>query len=88
MKEARSCYFATHPWDWVHGNTDDLSDMFSKLAQGAGLLGASIHEIQLSWDGPEELKHANYVINCFSLEQNRFFKGIQAFVNWQKLVFL
>ena len=39
VKEARSCYFATHPWDWVHGNTDDLSDIFRELAQGAGLLG-------------------------------------------------
>ena len=49
MKEARSCYFATHPWDWVHSNTDDLSDIFRELAQGTGLLGESIHKIQLSW---------------------------------------
>ena len=61
-KEARSHYFATHPWDWVHGNTDDLSDIFRELAEGAGLLGESIHKIQLSWNGPEELKHANYVL--------------------------
>ena len=45
MKEARSCYFATHPWDCVHSNTEDLSDIFRELAQGAGLLGESIHEI-------------------------------------------
>ena len=62
MKEARACYFATDPWDWAHGNTDDLSDIFRELAQGTGLLGESIHEIKLSWDGPEELKHANYVL--------------------------
>ena len=62
MKEARSHYFATHPWDWVHGNTEDLSDIFRELAQGAGLLGESIHEIRRSWDGPEELKHANCVL--------------------------
>ena len=62
MKEARSCYFTTHPYDWVHGNTNDLSDIFRELAKGAGLLGQSIHEIQLSWDGPEELKHANYTL--------------------------
>ena len=62
MKEARARYFATHPWDWAHGNTDDLSDIFRELAQGTGLLGESIHEIKLSWDGPEELKHANYVL--------------------------
>ena len=61
MKEARECYFTTHPWDWAHSNTDDLSDIFRELAQGAGLLGESIHEIQLAWNGPEELKHANYV---------------------------
>ena len=24
--------------------------------------GESIHEIQLSWDGPEELKHTNYAL--------------------------
>ena len=62
MKEARSCYFATHPYDWVHGNANDLSDIFRELAKGASLLGKSIHEIQLSWDGPEELKHANYTL--------------------------
>ena len=60
IKEARSCYFATHPCDWIHGNTDDLSDIFRDLAEGADLLGTSIYELQLSWDGPEELKHANY----------------------------
>ena len=60
VKEARSHYFATHPWDWIHGNTDDLSDIFRELAEGAGLLGKSIYEIQLSQDGPEELKHTNY----------------------------
>ena len=66
VKEARSHYFATHPWDWVHGNTDDLSNIFRELAQGAGLLGESIHEIQLSWDGSEELKHINYVLQFLS----------------------
>ena len=60
MKEARLHYFATHPCDWIHDNTDDLSDIFRELVEGAGLLGESIHEIQLSWDEPEELKHANY----------------------------
>ena len=24
VKEARACYFATHSWDWTHGNTEDL----------------------------------------------------------------
>ena len=62
MKEARSHYFTTHPWDWIHDNTDDLSDNFRELTEGAGLLRESIHKIQLSWDGPEELKHANYAL--------------------------
>ena len=46
VKEARACYFATHSWDWTHGNTEDLSDIFKELAQEAGLLGESIFEIQ------------------------------------------
>ena len=62
MKEAREHYFTTYPWDWAHGNTDNLFDIFRELAQDTGLLGESIHEIQLSWNGPEELKHANYVL--------------------------
>ena len=62
MKEARSCYFATHPCDWIHDSTDDLSDIFREIAEGAGLLGKSIHEIQLSLVGPEELKHTNYAL--------------------------
>ena len=63
IKEARSCYFATHPWDWIHGNMADLSNIFRELAESADLLGKSIHELQLSWDGPEELKHANYSLH-------------------------
>ena len=62
IKEAREHYFATHPWDWAHSNMDDLSDIFRELAQGTGLLGKFIHKIQVSWNGPEELKHANYIL--------------------------
>ena len=62
LKEARLCFFATHPCDWVHNSTNDLSDILRELAEGAGLLGESIREIQLLWDGPEELKHANYAL--------------------------
>ena len=61
MKEARAHYFTTHPWDWTHGNTEDLSDMFKGLTQEAGLLGESIFEIQRSWKGLEHLKQANYI---------------------------
>ena len=35
--------------------TTSLTSLGS-LAEGAGLLGKSMYEIQLSWDGPEELK--------------------------------
>ena len=46
----------------AHGNTNDLSDIFRELAQGDGLLGKFIHDIQVSWSGLEELKHANYIL--------------------------
>ena len=61
VKEARACYFATHSWNWTHGNMEDLSDIFKELAQKAGLLGECIFKIQWSWKGPEHLKHANYI---------------------------
>ena len=61
MKEERAHYFTTHSWDWTHSNTEDLSDIFTELAQEAGLLGESIFELQWSWEGPEHLKQANYV---------------------------
>ena len=63
VKEARSHYFTTHPWDWVHGNMDDLSDIFKELAEGTDLLGKSIHELQPCWEGSEELKHTNYSLH-------------------------
>ena len=61
IKEARARYFITHSWNWDHGNTEDLSDIFKELAQEAGLLGESIFKIQQSWKGPEHLQQANYV---------------------------
>ena len=33
VREAREHYFATHPWDWVQSNMDDLSDIIRELAQ-------------------------------------------------------
>ena len=62
IREARERYFTTHPWDWVQSNTDDLSDIFRELAWSTSLLGESICEIQWSWDGPDHLKHGNYVL--------------------------
>ena len=37
-------------------------NVFRELAEGAGLLGEAIHEIQLLWTGPDELKEANYAL--------------------------
>ena len=48
VKEVRARYFTTHPWDWAHGNMDNLSEIFWELAQGTGLLGKSIHKLQWS----------------------------------------
>ena len=62
VKEARVCYFATHPWDWTQRNRNDLSDIFRGLAQSTGLLDKCIFEIQDSWKGPDHLKCANYVL--------------------------
>ena len=59
MKEARLHFLSTHPCDWVIDGTNDLSNILRELAEGASLLGEAIHEIQLSWNGPEELKQAN-----------------------------
>ena len=61
MKEARARYFTTHSWDWIHGNTEALSNIFKGLAQEAGLLGKSIFEIQWLWKGLEHLRQANYI---------------------------
>ena len=77
IKEAREHYFTTHPWDWVQSNTDDLSDIFRELAQGAGLLGKSIYKIQWSWDGSDHLKHGNYVL--WSLPKGlKFLRAVSA----------
>ena len=62
IKEARLHFFSTHPCDWVIDGTNDLSNIFRELAEGASLLGEAIHEIQLLWTGPEELKQANYAL--------------------------
>ena len=77
MKEVRACYFATHSWDWTHGNTEDLSNIFKELAQEAGLLGESIFEIEWSWKGPEHLKQANYIFQC-QPKGLRFLRAVSA----------
>ena len=51
IKEVRAHYFAMHPWDWTHGNMDDLSDIFRGLAQSTGLLGECIFKIRICGEG-------------------------------------
>ena len=62
LQEARLRFFSTHSCNWAIDSTNDLSDVFRELAEGASLLGEAIHEIQLLWTGPEELKQANYAL--------------------------
>ena len=60
VREARREFFLKHSYNFTTDNTCDLSGIFRWLA--ANLLGTSIHEIQASWTGPEELKQANYAL--------------------------
>ena len=62
IKEARSCFFSNHSYNFVNDGTSDLSDVFKELAKSTDLLGEAIYEIQLSWARPEELKQANYAL--------------------------
>ena len=62
MVEARSHFFSKHSYNFNQDGDCDLSKIFKKLAEGAGLLGTDIYEIQASWTGPEELKQANYTL--------------------------
>ena len=62
IKEARSCFFSNHSYDFINDGTHNLSDVFKELAKSTGLLGEAIYEIQLSWTRPEELKQANYAL--------------------------
>ena len=63
LKEARECYFTTHPWDWASAATWMISLTFSgNLPKALACWARLIHEIQVSWNGPEELKHANYIL--------------------------
>ena len=77
IKEARARYFITHSWNWDHGNTEDLSNIFKELAQEAGLLGESIFEIQWSWKGLEHLQWANYIFQSQS-KGLKFLRAVSA----------
>ena len=62
MVEARLCFFSKHSYNFNQDRNHDLSKVFKKLAEKAGLLGTNIYEIEASWTGPEELKQANYTL--------------------------
>ena len=60
VREARREFFLKHSYNFTTDSTHDLSGIFRQLAASANLLGTSIHEIQASWMGPNELKQAKY----------------------------
>ena len=60
--ETRLLFFSKHSCNFNQDGNCDLSKVFKKLAEKAGLLGTGIYEIQASWTGPEELKQANYTL--------------------------
>ena len=61
VKEAQR-EFSKHSYNFTTDGTHDLSEIFKQMTMSAGLLGTSIHEIQVSWTGPNELKQANYAL--------------------------
>ena len=60
--EARLLFFSKHSCNFNQDGNPDLSKVFKKLAEKAGLLGTGIYEIQACWTGPEEMKQANYTL--------------------------
>ena len=62
VRKARREFFSKHSYNFTTDGTCDLSEIFRQMATSADLLGTSIHEIQASWTGPEELKQANYAL--------------------------
>ena len=62
VKEAREAFFLKHSYNFIDDGTCNLSEVFRQMATSADLLGTSIHEIQASWTGPNELKQANYAL--------------------------
>ena len=56
VREARREFFSKHSYNFTTDGTHNLSEIFRQMATSADLLGTSIHEIQASWTGPEELK--------------------------------
>ena len=72
VKEARREFFSKHSYNFIMEGTHGLSEIFKQMATSAKLLCTSIHEIQVSWMGPEELKQANYALRSLP-------KGLKCF---------
>ena len=62
VMEARFHFFSKHSYNFNQDGNCDLSEVFKKLAEKAGLLGTNIYEIKASLTGPEELKQTNYTL--------------------------
>ena len=62
VREARREFFLKHSSNFTTEGACNLSEIFKEMAVSADLLGTSIHEIQASWTGPNELKQANYAL--------------------------
>ena len=62
VKEAREAFFLKHSYNFIDDGNCNLSEIFWQMATNAKLLGTSIHKIQASWMGLEELKQANYAL--------------------------
>ena len=62
VKEARKEYFLKHSYNFTMEGTHNHSEVFKWMAKSAELLGTSIHEIQVVWTGPDELRQANYAL--------------------------
>ena len=64
VKEAREAFFSKHSYNFVDEGTCNVSKIFWQMATDTELLGTSIHEIQASWMGPDELKQATYALRA------------------------
>ena len=62
VKEARKEYFLKHSYNFTVEGTCNLSEVFKWMAESAELSDTSIHEIQVVWMGPDELRQANYAL--------------------------
>ena len=75
VAEARLLFFSKHSCNFSQDGNRDLSKVFKKLAEKAGLLGTGIYEIQACWTGPKELKQADYTLQSLPKDL-KFFRAV------------